>query len=135
MRAGDTPRCTSPSISSAWSWASRSFPPPCSGRPTGAARGFEGDVAAAAKRDLAPGEVLDGEGGRTVYGRLLPARTALRRATLPIGLAHGVRLVNPVEAGESIGWSDVRVDEAAEAVRARRELESLFGESLANAAG
>ena len=45
------------------------------GRPTGATRGFEGDVAATAKRDLAAGERLDGEGGYTVYGRLLPART------------------------------------------------------------
>ena len=104
------------------------------GRPTGAARGFVGDVAAAAKRDLAPGEVLDGEGGRTVYGRLLPARTALRRAALPIGLAHGVRLGSPVKAGEIIGWSDVRVDEAAEAVRARREMEARFGERAARAA-
>ena len=104
------------------------------GRPTGATRGFEGDVAATAKRDLAPGERLDGEGGYTVYGRLLPARTSLERGALPIGLAHGVELVNPVRAGECIGWSDVRVDESAEAVRARREMEAHFGERLASAA-
>ena len=104
------------------------------GRPTGATRGFEGDVAATAKRDLAPGERLDGEGGYTVYGRLLPARTSLERGALPIGLAHGVELVNPVRAGECIGWSDVRVDESAEAVRARLDMEAHFGERLASAA-
>jgi len=104
------------------------------GRPTGATRGFEGDVAATAKRDLAPGERLDGEGGYTVYGRLLPARTSLERGALPIGLAHGVELVNPVRAGECIGWSDVRVDESAEVVRVRREMEAHFGDRLASAA-
>ena len=69
-----------------------------------------------------------------MYGRLLPARTSLERGALPIGLAHGVELVNPVRAGECIGWSDVRVDESAEAVRARREMEAHFGERLASAA-
>ena len=105
------------------------------GRPTGATRGFEGDVAATAKRDLAAGERLDGEGGYTVYGRLLPARAALERRALPIGLAHDVVLMNPVRAGETVAWSDVRVDEAADAVRARRETEARFGGSrLASAA-
>ena len=103
-------------------------------RPTGATRGFEGDVAATAKRDLAAGERLDGEGGYTVYGRLLPARTALERATLPIGLAHDVVLRNPIRAGETVAWSDIRVDEASDAVRARREMEARFGGSVANAA-
>ena len=104
------------------------------GRATGATRGFEGDVAATAKRDLAAGERLDGEGGYTVYGRLLPGRTALERATLPIGLAHGIVLNNPIRAGESISWSDVRVDETDDAVRARREMEARFGGRLASAA-
>ena len=59
------------------------------GRPTGATRGFEGDVAATAKRDLAAGERLDGEGGYTVYGRLLPARTASSVRRSPSGLPTG----------------------------------------------
>ena len=61
-------------------------------------------------------------------------RTALERATLPIGLAHGVVLKNPVRAGETVSWSDVRVDGSAEAVRVRREMEAHFGGSLASAA-
>ena len=53
---------------------------------------------ATAKRDLRAGEVLDGEGGYTVCGRLLPADLA-RAGGLPIGLAHGVRLRRAVAAG------------------------------------
>ena len=104
------------------------------GVPTGATRGFEGDVAATAKRDLAPGERLDGEGGHTVYGRLLPARASLARGSLPIGLAQGVVLKNAIRAGEGIAWSDVQVDESAEAVRARRDMEARFGGAPASAA-
>ena len=52
-------------------------------RPTGAARDFAGDAVATAKRDLAAGATLDGEGGFTVYGKLLPARTSLERGALP----------------------------------------------------
>ena len=104
------------------------------GRPTGATRGFEGDVAATAKRDLPAGERLDGEGGYTVYGRLLPARDSLARAALPIGLAHDVVLARPVRAGEIVAWTDVRVDESAEAVQTRRAMEARFGGTVASAA-
>jgi predicted homoserine dehydrogenase-like protein len=57
--------------------------------PTGAPTGFRGDVVAVAKRDLTSGETLDGEGGYTVWGRLVPARDSLACGGLPIGLAHG----------------------------------------------
>ncbi|MBI4183739.1 MAG: flagellar biosynthesis protein FlgA [Proteobacteria bacterium] len=91
--------------------------------PTGAAHAFLADVAAVAKRDLRPGERLDGEGGTTVWGRLVPAPRSLAEGTLPIGLASGVRLVRPVRAGAAVGYADVALDEAAPAVRVRRELE------------
>ena len=93
------------------------------GKPTGATRGFVGDVAATAKRDLAVGETLDGEGGFTVYGKLLPARASLERGALPIGLAHGVVLMRGVAAGEVVRWEDVEIDAGIDAVKARREME------------
>ena len=96
------------------------------GRPTGATRDFAGDAVATAKRDLAAGETLDGEGGFTVYGKLLPARASLERGALPIGLAHGVALRRAVGAGEVVGWDDVEMDTSADAVRARREMEGGF---------
>ena len=61
------------------------------GEPTGTTRGFRGDVVAVAKR-ISSREVLDGEGGQTVYGKLMPARKSLILRALPIGLSHGARL-------------------------------------------
>ena len=96
------------------------------GRPTGATRDFTGDAVATAKRDLAAGETLDGEGGFTVYGKLLPAPASLERAALPIGLAHGVTLKRAIPAGGIVGWNDVECEPGLEAVCARREMESRF---------
>jgi predicted homoserine dehydrogenase-like protein len=90
---------------------------------TGAATGFRGDCVATAKRDLKAGETLDGEGGFTVYGKLMPAADSLKAGGLPIGLAHKVKLVKDVAAGKPVAWTDVQVDESAEAVRIRREME------------
>jgi predicted homoserine dehydrogenase-like protein len=94
------------------------------GEPTGAPRDFQADVVATAKRDLAPGEVLDGEGGYTVWGSLTTAADSLHQGALPIGLAHGVKLRHSVTAGRRIRWDDVEMDETLEAVRIRREMEA-----------
>jgi predicted homoserine dehydrogenase-like protein len=96
------------------------------GEPTGAAIAWHGDVVATAKRALAAGEVLDGEGGFTVYGRLRPAADALELGGLPLGLAHGVKLARPVAAHEPVRWNDVAVDAGDDAVRVRREMETAF---------
>src|SRR6266404_7317515 len=97
------------------------------GEPTGAATCFKADVVATAKRDLAPGELLDGEGGYTVWGKLLPASTSLALGGLPLGLAHGTKLVRAVKAGAPLAWRDVAIDEALPALKLRREMEALFG--------
>ena len=102
--------------------------------PTGCATGFRADVVATAKRDLKPGEVLDGEGGYTVYGKLLPAEASLALGALPLGLAHGVRLLNPVAAGQPVCWSDVAYDAGDAVVRFRREMEQLFAPAAQRAA-
>jgi predicted homoserine dehydrogenase-like protein len=93
------------------------------GEPTGAPIGFNADVVATAKRDLAAGELLDGEGGATVYGRVLPAVESLKLEGLPLGLAHHVRLSRPVPAGQTVKWSDVEIDANDPAVAFRREME------------
>jgi predicted homoserine dehydrogenase-like protein len=95
--------------------------------PTGQARDFRGDVAAVAKRDLRAGEMLDGEGGYTVWGRLMPARASLAAGALPIGLAHRIKLKNDVAHGAVVRWIDVEVDAGADAVRTRRVMEQKFG--------
>ena len=94
--------------------------------PTGSATGWRGDVVATAKRALAAGETLDGEGGYTVYGKLVPAADSLTLGALPLGLAHGVRLRRPVAAHASVRWDDVEFDPNDETVRFRREMEAAF---------
>src|SRR6516225_1864165 len=94
--------------------------------PTGQPYGFRGDVAAVAKRDLRAGEMLDGEGGYTVWGKLMPAAASLKAGALPIGLAHRVRLRHDVAHGEIVRWSDVEIDASNETVRTRKAMETMF---------
>lgn len=77
------------------------------GEPTGSTREWRADVVAVAKRDLAAGETLDGEGGYTVWGRVTTAAASRAADALPIGLAHGVALVRPVAAGATLTAADV----------------------------
>jgi predicted homoserine dehydrogenase-like protein len=97
------------------------------GEATGAPTGFRGDVIATAKRDLRAGEMLDGEGGGCVWGKLLPAHASLEIGGLPIGLANHVKLLRDVRAGQCVTWQDVRIDETDAAYRYRREME--YGEN------
>jgi predicted homoserine dehydrogenase-like protein len=96
------------------------------GEPTGAPFVWHGDVVATAKRDLAAGEVLDGEGGFTVYGKLMPAADSLQLGGLPLGLAQRCKLVRPVKAGQPVAWTDVALEANDPAVKFRREMEQAF---------
>jgi predicted homoserine dehydrogenase-like protein len=104
------------------------------GEATGCPTGWRADAVALAKRDLKEGELLDGEGGYTVVGRLMPAADSLSQDCLPLGLAHGWKMLRPVRAGQPVRWSDVAVDAANTAVRVRREMESGFRQELRSAA-
>jgi len=94
--------------------------------PTGVATHWSADVVATAKRDLKPGELLDGEGGYTVWGKLLPAATSKKMGGLPLGLAHGVKVVRPVAKGQSLSWDDVAMDVTTHAYKIRREMEAGY---------
>jgi predicted homoserine dehydrogenase-like protein len=91
---------------------------------TGVAIGWQADVLATAKRDLKVGDMLDGEGGYTVWGKLLPAAASLRLRGLPLGLAHGIALRRAVPKGQVLTWDDVLPDESSAAYRLRREQEA-----------
>jgi len=95
------------------------------GEATGVASAWRGDVVATAKRDLAAGETLDGEGGFTVWGKLMRAEDSLALGGLPIGLAHGVTLKTPIAAGRPVRWQDVEYDDKDATVAFRREMETL----------
>ncbi len=96
------------------------------GEATGSPTGFRGDVVTTAKRDLKAGETLDGEGGFTVFGKLRPASFSLEQEALPLGLAHGAKLIRDVPKDRSVTWNDVETDASLAAVRFRRELEAEF---------
>jgi predicted homoserine dehydrogenase-like protein len=94
------------------------------GEPTGQAQSWRADVVATAKRNLAAGEKLDGEGGYTVYGKLMPATASKVLGGLPLGLAHDLTLKRAIAASEQVRWDDVTFDASDDAVRFRREMES-----------
>jgi predicted homoserine dehydrogenase-like protein len=96
------------------------------GEATGVAQAWHADVVATAKRDLKAGEMLDGEGGYTVWGKLLPAKVSAAKGGLPLGLAHQVKLVRDVKKGQSLCWDDVAMDTSLPAYKIRKEMETLF---------
>tara|TARA_R110002012_G_C11671366_1_gene613124 strand:+ start:6982 stop:8337 length:1356 start_codon:yes stop_codon:yes gene_type:complete len=95
------------------------------GEATGSPVGLNSDVVAVAKKGLRPGEVLDGEGGYTVWGRIARAEDSLAMGGLPIGLAHGMKLKREVPEGQVVTWDDVNIVDS-QAVKVRREMEAMF---------
>jgi predicted homoserine dehydrogenase-like protein len=96
---------------------------------TGTAKEFRADVVATAKRDLKSGEMLDGEGGFTVWGRLMVAGDSLSLGAVPIGLASGLKLKKPLRQGNIVTWSDVDLGKTMKdslAFRVRREMEGVI---------
>lgn len=96
------------------------------GEATGTAREFRADVVAVAKRDLKPGEILDGEGGSTVAGQLRPARVSTRMKALPLGLTCGAKMLRPVAADRILTFDDVQIDQTLTALTLRRETEAML---------
>ena len=95
------------------------------GEPTGQSKAFRGDAVAVAKRALKPGERLDGEGGYTVWGKLVPAERSVAMKALPIGLAHGVNVVRPVAEGALLTLADIEPLPNSQALDLRRETEAM----------
>ena len=93
---------------------------------TGAPRAWAGDAVATAKKPLKQGDQLDGEGGYTVYGKLMPAATSRAKGALPIGLAHGITLKRSVATDQVLTWDDVVLDEQDPTLRFRKEMEAAF---------
>ncbi|REC93686.1 NAD(P)H-dependent oxidoreductase [Kushneria indalinina] len=94
------------------------------GEATGASNAFHSDVVAVAKKRLVAGEQLDGEGGFTVWGRLMRANDSLSMGALPIGLASRVALKRDVPVGDVVRWEDVDIPES-QAVSIRRAMEAM----------
>jgi predicted homoserine dehydrogenase-like protein len=95
-------------------------------QPTGQTKTFAGDVVATAKRNLKKGETLDGEGGSTVWGKLIPSRTSLSIGALPIGLAHNIKLNKNIEEDQLISWNDVDYNLEDKTISYRKLMEKEF---------
>ena len=90
---------------------------------TGVSSDLIADVASYAKKDLHPGDVLDGEGGFTVFGKLMRAQDSLDKKCLPLGLTGGAKVIRPVKKGTPLSYDDVELDTTSMAYRLRKELE------------
>jgi predicted homoserine dehydrogenase-like protein len=98
------------------------------GRPTGDGEGGPvAELIAVAKRDLRPGEELDGGGGHTVYGLSERRDVASAERLLPFGFAYeGTRVVRAVAKDRPLSWDDVRADTSTHLFEMRREQDRLF---------
>ena len=89
------------------------------------------ETAAVAKRDLQAGEYLDGIGGRTVYGTILPYRDAAAQGALPMGLVNGhIKMKQNAAKGQLITYDMVELWEDSLALRLRKEQDGLLGKGL-----
>lgn len=95
-------------------------------QPTGAPICFNADVVAVAKRDIKVGEILDGEGGYTVWGRLMPASASVSAHALPIGLASDVAITRPVSQGQVITMKDIDAETGTQAWQVRNKMLDQF---------
>jgi predicted homoserine dehydrogenase-like protein len=82
------------------------------------------EVYAVAKRDLQPGEILDGVGGFMSYGVIDNSPAVRSRKLLPMGLSQGYRLTTPVRKDQPITFADVVIE-------SRRLCDSLYADQLA----
>ena len=94
--------------------------------PTGQTKYFKGDVISVSKRNLKKGEKVDGEGGFTVWGKLIPASTSLNLQALPIGLANDMSLKNDIDKDKILTWNDVEFDTNNEIIKYRHQMENKF---------
>lgn len=86
------------------------------------------EVVATAKRNLEPGEMLDGIGGFTVYGVIDAADDAAQYGGLPLGLTGGARVVKKVAAGTPLTYNDVELDETSLIVTLRKLQDALLAQ-------
>jgi predicted homoserine dehydrogenase-like protein len=83
------------------------------------------EVVAVAKRDLKPGDVIDGIGGTTVYGVTDSAAAADEAGMLPLGLAARATLVRNVAIDQTVTYDDVELDPNSVIVKLRSLQDSL----------
>lgn len=88
------------------------------------------EVAARSKRDLVPGDRIDGIGGSTVAGLIDRAEDFRRDNLVPLGVLQGATVVRPVKAGDPLTYDDVALDESQTILALRRLQDSFLASGL-----
>jgi len=88
-------------------------------KPTGYTKFFNADVVSVAKKDLASGEILDGEGGFASRGRLVASKDSIEGNFLPLGLSDGAKTKKSIKKDEFIKIDDVEINWKQEVLKAR----------------
>jgi len=97
------------------------------GRPTGDLRGgMVAELIAVAKRDLEPGDELDGAGGYTVYGLSERYEVAREQHLLPFGFAYRGRVKRAVTRDQALSWDDIETERSGFLYELREEQDGLF---------
>jgi predicted homoserine dehydrogenase-like protein len=84
------------------------------------------EVFAVAKRDLRPGEEIDGGGGFTCYGSIDNVEATRRDRLLPLGVAPGCTTLRDVPMDQPLTYDDVELPADRLVDRLREEQEELF---------
>ena len=84
------------------------------------------EVCARAKRDLAPGELLDAIGETCYRSYALRADEAREARAWPVGLLHGGKVIAPIAKGDLITRDKVALPEDTPLMVMRREQEKMF---------
>jgi len=84
-------------------------------------------VVAMAKKDLHPGDILDGIGGHAAYGFCERADTIARERLLPLGLSEGCRVLRVVPRDQALARTDVSLPEGRLCDRLYAEQDQHFG--------
>ena len=96
---------------------------------TGQTKYFNADVVSLAKKDLNPGDTLDGEGGYCARGRLTTAKVSIKNDYLPLGLTDNAKVIKPIKKDQFIKFSDVEINYLDEVKTARDYQKKLVNEN------
>src|SRR5487761_2237070 len=83
------------------------------------------EVCTMAKKDLNPGDKIDGIGGYTVRGYADIAKDARRDNLVPIGLIEGALVQKSIKVGDLISYDQVELNESSLIVQLRRKQDSM----------
>ncbi len=86
---------------------------------------LQAEVCTMAKKDMNPGDVIDGIGGYTVRGYSDLAKDAKRDNLVPIGLIQGAVVQKAIKVGDLVTYDQVQLNESSLIVQLRKMQDNL----------